>query len=95
MDEPKLTRRMKWIVKMLKEHPDAVIRHHRDAFLEKSAYELEWGGNNGTPYEAHEVTKRLKNDMVNLGLIIIVEHRPIYTKGGEFVTTERDYGLPR
>lgn len=85
---------MKWIVKMLREHPDAKITHKRDAFLEKSYYWLEWNINNGLPYECHEVTRKLRGDMTALGLIDVITERPIHRKGGEFVTTERDYGLP-
>ena len=95
MDKPKITRRMKWIVKQLREHSDAVITHKRDAFLEKSYYFLEWNIKNGAPYECHEVTNKLRGEMTALGLIAVVTERPVHTKGGEFVTTERDYGLPK
>jgi hypothetical protein len=86
-----ITRRMKWIVKQLQDHPDAVITHKRDDFLERSYYFLEWG--NGKSYECHTVTNKLRKDMTALKLIAVVAERPIYRRG-EFVTTERDYGLP-
>jgi hypothetical protein len=90
-----ITRRMKWIVKQLQEHPDAVITHKRDAFMEKSYYFLEWNINNGLPYECHTVTNKLRQEMSTLKLIDVLIERPIHRKSGEFVTTERDYGLPK
>jgi hypothetical protein len=87
-----ITRRMRWIVKQLQEHPDAVITHKRDAFLEKSYYFLEWG--DGKSYECHTVTNKLRQDMTALKLIEVVTERPIHSRG-KFVTTERDYGLPK
>jgi hypothetical protein len=89
-----ITRRMKWIVKQLKEHPDAAITHKRDSFMEKSYYFLEWNINNGLPYECHTITSRLRQEMSALKLIEVVTERPVYSRG-KFVTTERDYGLPK
>jgi hypothetical protein len=83
---------MKWIVKQLQEHPDAVITHKRDAFLEKSYYFLEWG--DGKSYECHTVTNKLRQEMTALKLIEVVTERPVHSRG-KFVTTERDYGLPK
>ncbi len=87
-----ITKRMKWIVKQLQEHPDAVITHKRDAFMEKSYYFLEWGS--GKAYECHAVTNELRKKMSALKLIAVVTERPIYSRG-KFVTTERDYSLPK
>ncbi len=90
-DKPVITRRMKWIVKQLKEHPGAVITHKRDAFMEKSYYFLEWG--EGKDYQAFEVTNEMKKKLAAAKMIEVVTERPIYRRG-VFVTTERDYGLP-
>ena len=88
-----ITRRMKWIVQQLKKHPGAIITHSRDEFMGKSFYTLEWGGDNKEPYASHEVTNEMKKKLVAANLIQIVQERPVYTKTGKFVTTERDYGL--
>lgn len=88
----KLTARMKWIVKQLKEHPGAVITHRRDWFWEKSYYSLDWEDDNG--FHSYAVTNTMRKQLADAGLIAIVEERPVYSKGGEFRTTERDWGLP-
>lgn len=83
---------MKWIVKKLKDHPDAVIRHQRDWFLEKSFYTLEWS-ERGSHQQVY-VTAKMRNQLSAAGLIAIVEERPVYS-GGKFRTTERDWGLSK
>ena len=83
---------MKWIVKQLKEHPGAVITHRRDWIWEKSYYSLDWEDDNG--FHSYAVTNKMRKQLADAGLIAIVEERPIYSKGGEFRTTERDWGLP-
>ena len=88
----KITARMKWIVKILETHPDAVIKHYRDWFWEKSLYALEWT-ENGSCYQSY-VTTKMRQQLSAAGLIEIVEERPIYS-GGKFRTTERDWGLPK
>jgi hypothetical protein len=52
----KITARMKWIVKILETHSDAVIKHYRDWFWEKSLYALEWT-ENGSCYQSYVTTK--------------------------------------
>lgn len=88
----KITARMKWIVKILETHSDAVIKHRRDWFWEKSFYSLEWTENDCC-YQSY-VTTKMRQQLSAAGLIEIVEERPIYS-GGKFRTTERDWGLPK
>jgi hypothetical protein len=97
-NSPKITRRMKWIIKQMKEH-DAVIQEHRDAFLEKSWWELQWEGPDLCPdcgqhpkYHSAEVTEKMRQKLIRAGLIKMIEHNPVH-RHGKFITSESVYGL--
>lgn len=87
MSEQKVTRRMKRIVKQMRES-GAVIREHRDAFREKSWWELH------TPdYSiSQEITEQARAKLIQAGLIKSIENQPVY-RHGKFITSELIYGL--
>lgn len=88
----KLTRRMKWIIQKMTEH-GAYIQEHRDAFLEKSWYELIW--NENEPDDRHcsaTVTEAMRRKLIQAKLIERTEHNPVY-RHGKFITSESVYAL--
>lgn len=84
----KITRRMKWIVAQMREH-GAVIQEHRDAFSEKSWWELWWQDDN---HHSFYVTKRMRLQLIHADLIERTKTRPVYQRG-KFVTQENTYGI--
>lgn len=86
---------MRWIVKQMAAN-GAVIWEHRDAFLEKSWYELWWQQDEPEPlYHSFEVKQRTLSKLIRAGMIEQLERKPVCDKGGGFVTSESTYGLPR
>lgn len=94
-DKPKVTARMRWIVKQMTDN-GAVVQEHRDAFFEKSWYELWWQQDEPEPlYHSFEVKQRTLSKLIKAGMIEQLERKPVHDKGGRFVTSESTYGLPR
>lgn len=87
----KSTRRMRQIVKMMREH-NAHIQESRDAFLEKSTYSVEWKSDDGL-YHSVDIKERTLDKLVEAGLVEITENNPVYGKGGKFITSEAVYEL--
>lgn len=86
----KITRRMKWIVQKMTEH-GAYIQERRDAFLEKSWWQLVWN----EPDDRHctaAVTEKMRCKLIQVGLIQRTEHNPVY-RHGKFITSEAVYTL--
>ena len=81
-----LTRRMKFILKQMKQ--GAVIEEHRDAFLEKSWYELTDHNSLST-----EITRKMLRKLRDANLIVIRENNPRY-RYGEFITSEAVFSIP-
>jgi hypothetical protein len=90
MPEPTPTRRMKWIIQKMTKH-GAYIQEHRDAFREKSWYELTWNESDRRNCSAI-VTRKMLNQLTKAGLIRRTEHNPVY-QHGKFITSESVYAL--
>ncbi|MCP4612671.1 MAG: hypothetical protein GY845_28560 [Planctomycetes bacterium] len=82
----KLTRRMRFILDQMRR--GAVIEESRDAFLEKSTYELT---NHQNLFTA--ITEKMLHRLAGAKLIVIREHNPVY-RHDEFVTSESIWSIP-
>ncbi len=82
-----MTRRMKWIVKQMREY-GAVIQESCDEFFEVSTWWLWWQDD---VYHEYQVTERIRGLLIEAGQIECVERTSVYGKGGKFVAQEKTY----